>query len=62
MPFLKSIMATTSYQWRGLKCSECDHEFENGEPVYRHLRASMGSIKVIGHLCKNCYESKYIDV
>ena len=62
MPFTESAMARTAYRWHDLKCSGCGHEFENGEPVYSHTRNKKGNPIVIGHLCKNCYEAKYIDV
>jgi len=62
MPFIESVMARKAYRWRGLKCSGCGHEFENGEPVYSEKKGWQGGLKVVAHLCKNCYEAKYIDV
>ena len=52
-------MAKAICRWSGLVCSGCGHKFENGEPVYSHFK---GAKRIVGHLCKNCYQAKYIDV
>jgi hypothetical protein len=59
MPFIKAIMAKAICRWSGLVCSVCGHKFENGEPVYSHFK---GAKRIVGHLCKKCYDAKYLDL
>lgn len=60
MAFVKHIF--TPRYIRSSNCIECGKEFNEGDECYTRFCRGRRTRRLVGHICKRCYDLKFITV